>query len=107
MPTIIPSTDNAKSALQDLLDTMLERTGGESGRDFTPNEKRAWEALLEARAWLNIANETRWIDDSELARSTADAILGEACNICHRREDDHEDMDHRFISIARARADAS
>lgn len=59
--SIIPDVTEQLESIQRLLDGVILASGGESGRDFTPTEHKAFECLIEARNALwgvkNCANE--------------------------------------------------
>jgi hypothetical protein len=68
MKTIIPDVDALIDNVNAQLDTMLELTGGESGRDFTRREQAAWDKLIEARRQLQLVNDLQTEDTKDLSR---------------------------------------
>ena len=68
MKTIIPDVDALIDNVNEQLDTMLELTGGESGRDFTRREQAAWDKLVEARRQLQLVNDLQTEDTKDLSR---------------------------------------
>jgi hypothetical protein len=58
MNTILSKAADAHILINEILDFMLEQTGGDSGRDFTPKEKETWDALIKARQNLMDAEKT-------------------------------------------------
>ena len=55
-PQVTALVAAAFQALTEASDRMLEASGGECGRDFTPSEKEAFDSILSARAALKTAD---------------------------------------------------
>ena len=117
MKTIIPDVAAAVGFINAQLDTMLELTGGESGRDFTRREQAAWDKLIEARRQLGLVNDLQTEDTKDLSRPLymvtdpqsgapcrymSGDLLSEARGMLRIHEDDKElDPDGRILLVSR------
>ena len=65
MKTIIPDVTTLIDNVNAQLDTMLDLTGGDSGRDFTMVEGAAWDKLITIRSHLYTIRDLRLRDGFE------------------------------------------
>jgi hypothetical protein len=74
MKTIIPDVAALIDNVNAQLDTMLDLTGGDCGRDFTVMEGTAWDKLITIRSHLHTIQDLRLRDGFEEPAANARVI---------------------------------